>query len=285
MPAGEDLRAHTKPSVTDLLVRRAETAASTPESPGAGYRNFTAATDISLALARWDPPSATPVLLRRMREMNQVPQKGSFSAHHPEELARALARCGSVEGWAQLSEWLRSGHYAENRIDEDMFSALQEGLKNAEFSKTIEWLFNAPDGPWRDVVTGQARPSLELLGASSLADSKAFLRQAQRGLESKINVGDLVRREPGTNGSEAGGFHRNIGDQQDWMEIGKIDGSMPPVEQKVSFRECDYYAWLLAKRHEGREFQLYWPEERRDKEIKFWRHEVRVRLVAADTGR
>jgi len=283
----ESLRSKSNPSVSDLLIRRAESLAARSkrktESGGTvdDASELNEACDLAFCLAKWDPKSAlkTMQLLSDLSFQKLSPAHySSLSSHFAlagqlPELIKFRANAGDAKSLREYAAWLQS-------IDPGLFSGQIDGMLEPlkQFPDAPAWkgvwalLFDDEQSAWFNYLRQQSkldstRMSSPLFNVDEyfgtpFINKIPFRKFIVRLLHDKSACGKIV-------GEAAHGYwldqQLSIMRRYGYTVESPNDGS--EINGK-EFRICDFYAWLISNRVEGAPaFQLYWSESKRDEAI------------------
>jgi hypothetical protein len=261
---GEVLRGKANPSVTELMARRAlEISAMNPEA-----YDISAAVELGLQLAKWDPEGAAPVVkalserLWVQLDYSSPPRNwpGQLQGTLMARLALARAQAGDSEAFDDYAAWLKQ------QVPEHLGSYLKESLdplmqfpSNAVLRVAAESLFDNTNGPWgRLPWKGSA---LHNPVESGLVQVPAFRRLLLRELDRKDICGWVEWR--GAN-SAAFGISNLVSGSRGftWPRT-----NAPAAGLKVDLRWCDWIAWSLANSKQIPAFNPFANIEERDESI------------------
>jgi hypothetical protein len=260
-PRGEVLRAHTSPSVTELMAGRVETLAGKPDG-------MTQATSMALLLQGWDAKGSLPSLQKQMARCLAAMGTGvpGDKTKYSSELA-LLAEARATEGdRAALDEyvaWLVPMKPEDVGSFSSDLKRLLEPLMRHPADPAVKRasvaLFGTPGSPWASLTRG--RPSnfwgLVELAETDLVRVPAFRDLVVRSLADKSTIGTVkIQSGGGVSVTLASGGSMGTGaDDKD---------PPPPVGTVFPLRACDMVAWEVARRDKAPTFRIYWPQARRD---------------------
>ena len=262
--AGESLRGKRHPSVTELLVKRADQAADAAVLQKFDLDEIPAC-DLTLCLAKWDAKAAVPVIHRRFGESRRFERREGQGLQVFAGPLALLAEAGIQAGDAVVIDdyaaWMRSIREKpfDHLIGPGIFIPLWRHPENQKLAELARWMFLADESVWHPVhKMGHGVMFAQNLYASPLVAVPAFREM----LKQELTDGEPV----GTGGfDQAGACSFDFGDggggmHQDYAP----DVEMPKAGAKQSLRRCDVYAARLSDLEGSPRFELYWPEGRRD---------------------
>lgn len=270
---GEPLRVKTEPSVTELMIRRANQLVEMGRPGSERMFNLHRACAIALSLAKWDGQAALPTLgalIRRCQaEMTDAQPSGSWTV---QILGRYIAQmtlaAANADGRDMLSEyaaWIRTT--SPDALDSYVQDAVEPLWRHADHPKiaaAADWLFDDDRSPWyvlREAVSGHGGLRLARLLDSPLVGLPGMRRQLLRELANRQVLGTVQIK--GGRSLSIRMAHAHSGTQMRYRD----DPRAPPPETDVEFRVCDYVAWSLSRLEGTPLAELYWPESERDTTI------------------
>jgi len=247
---GEPLRAHTAPSVTDLIEKRIASV------------DLDKACAFALVLFNWDRAVGRPALDEQLRRAMRASGTTQKHARVIQEITESRLDAGdfaiidTYAAWVENVQPLHRADYPEVLILETM---ARSPLRPAVV-KAAEHLFR--DGsPWLPLLVNakvDRRPLGELL-EHNLIFVPAFNKHVVKMFADKRRVGEV----------EVG--------EEDNFSVSTIDGgglsssiigappNVPPAGTKRVVRMADWYAWTIAHNHENApRFELFWSDAQRD---------------------
>jgi hypothetical protein len=263
---GEPLRSVTNPSVSDLLIRRLHEAEKWL-NPGAkddeNNDNLNVADQVARALADWDGPNQFAEL-RGYSGMLQglLETRGHMMFRPMAAMYEKRVEAGDASALDEYAKWLEAMS-SKGMQDQEARELLRVAWLNPNspvIQKTLADIFSEK-GSWSRVANvGLDSPyRLESIFTTPLVGIAGFRQELMRGLRDKTNA-RVITVQNGTAYLEP--WQQNAS----W-NIDKEDALIPPPGTSVSFRECDYYAFLLARLPGAPKCQLYWPLADRDKAV------------------
>jgi hypothetical protein len=272
---GESLRANGNPSVTDLIIKRIHDCATRQPENGDVASQVDNACDLAISLARWDPAAAVrqcqwvSTLAFEILAPSSITGYVSHSdlAGHLPTMIMFLARAGDSNALKQYGGWLKSLDPTHLWLPvSPMLEPILKFPDSPAWDGVWEALFDDEKSPWFNALFKHTASgtffNVDKYFGTPFINKRPFRNCVLRLLQDKAPGGKLV-------GDATHGWYL---DQQlaAMRQYGlTVPAPANAAEAKSSeFRACDLYAWLLSNRIEGApEFQLYWPEARRDETI------------------
>ena len=282
---GESLRSESNPSVSELMIRRVNEIAARGRgkiSDGAtdDARDLNTACDLSLCLAKWDTKAALPTIQKvtALAIAKLDPKHPSSLVSHMElsgqlpALIAFRARAGDKAALAEYARWLKSSDPGVCFLQiRQMLAPLREFPTDSAWRSVWKFLFDEKNSPWFKFLLTNSSPdprgmsapffNLEEFFGTPIINNSLFRKFVVRLLNDKSPCGKIM--------GDSGGYWLT-----EQISISRQFGytvSPPPDGENIdgtAFRTCDFYAWLLSNRISGAPvFQLYWPEEQRDRAI------------------
>lgn len=277
----ESLLKHAGLSVSELMALRSDEARTYRDL--SGYGSFSYAVNLALALARWDPEAAKPVLARRMRDVAERPEV-TTEAWAP-ELKDKLLKMEVAGGWPMLACWAKYADFEGHPADQSIVDVLVKGRDRPEVIEALDYMFNDPHGGWHDYISRKVFWNLDEFERSPLVETKPFLKLAAGGLANRSVAGSIATLGNLPN-LPGGMWHRSMGLNSDYVSEEGISDRGP--FHKLSsvdgrdFRVCDYFAWLMAG-HGGPKCGLSWNRAKQDEAVATCREWVKKAMLAAGT--
>lgn len=272
---GESLRTGRDPSVTALMLRRAGQIERTGNPQSSPDQGFGAACHMSTILASWDEKASLPLLQelsKKCRERSDRWRDQENPQNADQNLAASLARftqirarLGDVEALDEYAAWLRTT--SPKMLEYGTFTALQPLLAQPDhpaLASAARWLFNDSKSPWVPLLAearGESSSFADNLFTSSLIVVAGFREGVLAGLADKAPLGTVER-------DARGGVHckiKNVPAVNYGSSSFHLEGITIGVEHP--FRSCDFLAWKLSSLEGCPEFNLFWPETRRDEAV------------------
>jgi hypothetical protein len=286
---GEPLRSHTTPSVSELLARRSDQAASTHAELNTNAFYFSLSVQMALDLAAWNPASARPVLRRRLDRLVRAgrnPKDPLYTlepnVRYPWEIgcvAAKLAELGDKKAWPTYADWMRHLTHQENAANmSQLVSAISASHQNPSMLSALNWMLNDPAGPWYNVASSDRALEFYEAGQTTLGETRAFLRKTLDNLDNRRTIGKVTLQKP----AQYSPVYLSLQIRQAvynilWPEDAK---HLPARETSSAVRVCDYYAYLASSRTGAPPYQLYWPQAKRDAALKQYAVWLRAKLGA-----
>jgi hypothetical protein len=265
---GEWLRTKVHPSVSELLARRALEIVPTNV---AGY-DLTAAGEIGLCLALWDPVAAGPVatkLVQRHQTVNEYSESRAQNWQNQRlgtlmaKLTCVRARTGEPAPFAEYADWLAA------TTPESIGSYLMESLApllefptNAAIQALAGQLFSETNSawgrlPWKGV--GLANPI-----ETGLIRLPAFRQLLARELEVKTICGSLTWHGPETISFQL----TNAANMNGRRSLKLPEAERPSAGSQLELRWCDWIAFSLAQASQIPPFNPFVSLEQRDQRVR-----------------
>jgi hypothetical protein len=272
---GEELRSRRDPSVSELLARRVSDIARTGnplQHPDVGLHR---ASELTLIFCRWDPKAALPSVRDMMAQCREVIElRRERGAQADEGLAGFLsqfavirATSGGHEALGEYALWIRKTSPRELQHQSlTCFEPMWIYPDNPGIAATARWLFNDPQSPWLPMLRSPLTYGIPFFFdgspyASPLLRVAGFRDSLLATLADRSEIGTVSRSAPGSfqyvmKDEGSGGsstFKRDLEDVAPGVAL--------------PFRVCDYLAWQISVINGAPEFELYWPEDRRDRAV------------------
>lgn len=275
---GEKLRDSRTPSVAELMAKRSDEIAAIRTNSTNDHFSYTNACQIALYLADWDKDKAIPTLKKRLSRIWNIGPKSkdilAFNGNPADNFGReivnmtlARAKCGDQSAFDEYATWIQKAKLKRIPfVTKELQKPLIEGYSRPSIRKAIDVLFNDPKSPWSDILARENGFWLVEFWESPLPMTTEFRKKALLGLADKSKAGIItfnpkkVWKSRGQGNIELKGI--NLG----FIPTDK-DLKIPPPGKMHTFRVCDIFAYFYFKYHKGPEFQLFWPEAKRDKGV------------------
>lgn len=279
---GESLRAKTRPSVAELLIKRIDSLAalSAGKSPAGGTvddaSDLNVACDLAICLAKWDPRTGSETL-RKLTELTfskLSPQNRSSLCSHM-TLAAQLpvlisirARADDREALHEYARWFKFSDPNRFQLHPgQLLGPLREFPEDPAWDELWPFLFQDEQSQWYKFLRSISTPDprrmssprfgIEELFNTPIINQPPFQSFVDRLLQDKSPCGTILASGATYWLDQRLSTARPYGYVVQGPEGVDIGGR--------AFRACDFYAWLLSNRLVGAPaFQLYWPEEERD---------------------
>lgn len=282
---GESLRVKENPSVTELLTKRTHDTLEQGRDSADDAGALNGACNLAFCLTKWDAQAGLGVLQELCASAFQklAPTNSSSLGSHMDlagqlsAMTQLRAKAGDTNALREYAFWLKTVKPQRFFLQIDpMLTPLAKFPGSPAWTGLWEFLFDDEKSAWFNYLFEQNRLDPKRMGAPALnvevffgtpvINNSSFRRFVDRLLQEKAACGKII-------GEAAHGYWL---DQQlsVWRRFGYTveapkDGS--EINGK-EFRTCDFYAWLLSNRVKGApEFQLYWPEAKRDRAIEMLR--------------
>ena len=268
---GEKLRSKKNPSVTELLQKRANSAAEEANKLDQfrGVNAIRTGCEFVAILSTWEKPSAalTPASSLMAHAISLFADRNSFIMSSGHELARYIPQLtqirvqgGDTNALAEYAGWVRS--VSDEKVHSYTLEAFEPLFKNPTDPTTAavsDWLFNDPTSPWSKLPW--KRVSFYKPIESELINVPAFRRLLVREMDKRETMGSMEYFRANTisyNLKEGGSGSRGFL----WPE-----SEPPAIGTKIEVRQCDWIAWLLSNAKQIPFFNPFAPVEKRDEEI------------------
>lgn len=164
---GESVRENRTPSVSQLLAQRSDEIAAIRTNSTADHFLFLDAGQMALDLAAWDKTAAIPTLTKRLQRawsigaqpndilaFNGNPGESHFGTMIT-KMTLARARAGDQTAYDEYAAWIQrvelKGVSFGNR---ELLKPLIEGMTRPSIERAIDYLFNDPQSPWSNLLSG-----------------------------------------------------------------------------------------------------------------------------------
>lgn len=281
--AGEALRAKTNPTVAELMAKRAASIAMTGRPGSEQMWALQRSGELALNLARWDAVAARPTLQKQLQlSIDKMMPLGGGNPQNLDlwqtvaRLALQSARSGDEAALPTYAGWMHRLDLKEINYNQVvLMQPLTVYPNNAAAASLIDWVWNDPRSPWSGVLQGKTAPFLDSMIKSPLVHTAGFKKYLLRELANATVIGQARLRKPDEIASY-GELSISLDAKAGSMSMGRgglaPDPLKPASETPVSFRVCDYIAWLLYVTHEevkgAPRCELYWPERNRDAAVR-----------------
>jgi hypothetical protein len=275
---GESLRGRQNPSVSELLLKRANDAATEARKLDQhmavmAVRN---GTELTALLSQWaDPATAVPparALARRSIEL--FADRNSFIMSSGRDLSRHIPRLtqlrvsgGDTNALDEYAQWIQTAN--PDRMDTDLLAVFEPLYRNPAqpvVGSAAESLFNNPASPWSRLpwkMSGFRNPV-----ETDLMEIPAFRQMVIRELDRREKIGWMQFRSPDR-------VEYSITNLQSGSRgIGWPESERPADGARVELRHCDWVAWLLSNAKRIAFFNPFVSEDERDKGIDSARHSL-----------
>ena len=266
------LRDRRDPSLSELLARRALALARLDRDPrpGEGFP-VDVASNLALALHRWEPKAARPVLATVMKRCfdeltgkaaSRAPSTRYALLNNLPRLAEALAASGDLAAVDQAAEIVRR-LTARDMVSfpGPLFDLMARYPRHPALATAADWLFNDPNSPWLaelrrthfQMLAHRLRLKPGMLGVAG------FRKQLEVLLDDTSEMGTVTVFEQNKTRNRV--IRWNDQDSRGGT-AGRLDPSAPKPVSESAFRTCDYVAWQLAFSGLAGmpKFELEWPQ-------------------------
>jgi hypothetical protein len=282
---GEPLRVKEKPSVTELLIKRIHDVLERGKDSADDAGALNGACNLAFCLTKWDGQAGLGVLQELCAGAFQklAPTHYSSLCSHMDlagqlsAMIQLRARAGDTSALREYALWLKAVEPQHFFLQiGPMLTPLAKFPDSPAWTGLWEVLFDDEKSAWFNYLLEQNRPDPKRMSSPSLnvqvffgtpvINNGRFRKFAVRLLREKSACGKIV-------GEAAHGYwldqRLSVMRRFGYTVEGPKDGSEINGKQ---FRTCDLYAWLLSHRiKDAPEFQLYWPEAKRDGAIEMLR--------------
>jgi hypothetical protein len=281
---GEPLRAKGNPSVTELLIKRIHNTLERGKDSADDAGALNGACNLAFCLTKWDGQAGLGVLQELCASAFQklAPTHYSSLCSHMDlagqlsAMVQLRAKAGDTNALREYALWLKAVEPQHFFLQiGPMLTPLARFPDSPAWTGLWEVLFDDEKSAWFNYLLEQNRPDLKRMSSPSLnvevffgtqiINNGRFRKFAVRLLQEKSACGRIV-------GEAAHGYW--LDQRLSVMRLyGTVEGPKDGSEiNGKEFRTCDFYAWLLSNRVKGSpEFQLYWPEAKRDRAIEMLR--------------
>jgi len=275
-PAGQMLRKHHDPSVSDLLARRLKSLSRGGDDEANSDIRMAAA--LAQMLADWDGASEKQALsafserLRTRFLRTRDTDAGRALIPQMVSLYEKRAETDDQTALSEYASWIARISPTEiSETEETLFEPFWKNLGNADLAQTADRMFNGAGSEWNPLYKPQRKSiaaTVDKLMETPIVGIPAVRTQFDRELDDRAELG--IVRVSGT--TDSGGLNITL----PWTEIGTgmkdpADPLRPKDEHDHPFRTCDWIAYQLAAIRGFPRFELYWPSDERDAA----RHRVR----------
>ncbi len=260
---GESLHTKTLPTVSELLVIRAEGFArdrSNWHNSNQGFHQGDTVRFIKTSV-KWEAVPMLPVAKKLMDSIIEIYGANPAGGHRWQTDGRNLAELTLVRASNHdldaLQEW---AGWIRNRLPTDIQNDLQQSLEpmirfpdHPAIKSAAGELFAKPDSPWRSFIA--SRTDI-LIGLQVFPEIKGLFLEV---LNDKRNHGEAVVEE-------------NLGQKLTTQTVSKGWGGDPLLEgvavgTHTTIRRCDEVAQALSRTSGFPAFSFFWKEERRNESI------------------
>jgi len=259
--AGESLRDRKPPSVSELMAKRAEElAAEAVKVPWAAWN----ASTMACHLADWDAAASGPTLAALTKRWMAEPAESIFDesiSGTPRVVKLTLLRIehGDKGAIKEYAEWLQTVHPPRRSELLALFEPLWQHPDDPAVVEAVSSMFANKESPWVAFVIGSAGFERSLL-VTPMLGVRPFREHVLAQLANKDKAGTIIVEHGQVRVRVEGGAEWNLGPHS-------ITPYAPEPSAELMFRICDPYAYGLSRVPGIGEFQLYWPEQRRDEAV------------------
>ena len=266
---GDPLRSRHVPSVSDLMARRAMDILRSANPLSIPDIGLLRASELAMAFARWDESAALPTLRLLMdtcRERSRGGRENRSDQGYGLQIAKFTlirARAGDRAALDEYAAWVQTfrPEPTEHGLVE-ILGPMWTYPAHPAIAAAARALFVDPKSPWLPLVPREKSRNMFVLAneiATPLACIPEFRETLVAGLADTASAGTARRLEQGgVEYSVGSGGRGSVGRGMRVVE------SDVPAGVDVAFRACDYIAWRLSALEGAPEFELYWPQARRD---------------------
>lgn len=254
------LRENSHSAVSSALLKRALELAPVDYRSTKDYWTFNDAVTFGLMLAEWDPTAARLGLIKIIQRSHALFDQPNatgrnLSGRQFALLVRAMAELGDDQGLAHYASWVAKQSYSDLVGDLPyVLSPLGKFPENPKIKTASVVLFQKETEKW---IFGQSWHN-DLL-SSSLMYNESFRSLVLEAMNDKTPSGSIMLNENGN-------FTIQIRTMTEIRSLEK-DASTPKVGEKITLRRCDEIAYRLSHLENLPDFQIYWPENMRDKAL------------------
>lgn len=271
---GASLRVGRDPSVTDLMLRRARQIDRTGAPSSFHDPGFASACQMAFCLASWDEKASLPLLKelsKECRARSEAWRKQPNQDHADQNLGSSMARftqirvrLGDAQAVGEYAEWLRTT--TPKLVEYGRFEALKPLLEQPDhpaLASAARWLFNDPKSPWVPLLPEARGQQAHFQNhiATPLVVVAGYREGLIAGLADKTLLGSVTWGEDGF-------VEYKINNVPGMKQGGSnLDMEGVKVGEEHPFRNCDYLALKLSDLDGCPRFDLFWPENRRDRAV------------------
>ena len=262
---GESLRQDHDPSVTQLLIRRAEALAQT--------NGISPALALAAMLHAWDPAASLPTLQRvsLVVATNFTPQRDGNHWEVAHQITRYAdftldrVRLGDQAALADFVTLIRQTEPAT--FEQNLLPPLEPFYRlpaDPTLAAAAEWLFNDPASRWANLYQAGRRFSwrknLDLI-RSPLIRVPGYRRAVLAALDDRTPIGTLTVQPDGKVASQTNEYSSSD------ITSNQVDPDVPPPGTTAPYRVADQVAEQVARLDGAPAFEVFWPIARRDATI------------------
>lgn len=275
---GESLRPLSNPSVRDLLIGRAsEIADRRVESSGRAY-DVVSACELTRLLNDWDSSENNNKHIRARIEDHLELLSLKFYRRYSSKLVVPISRLlvagmrntaeHNPDQYAELvelySKWIGKIESSDLGLGGEtaIFEPIWRFPDEPEMGRVADRVFDSRDSRWLPLFDQLPRAFAGELFRSPLISVSAFRRRVQHLLDSHEIVGNCIVDK------NAGNLEYRIGSiGRSTMMRNVYDLLAPSERQSSDIRMCDIVAFYLSSIDGTPVFELYWPNENKDRVI------------------
>ena len=282
---GEPLRVRGNPSVTELVIKRIHNTLERGKDSADDAGALNGACNLAFCLTKWDGQAGLGVLqelcacaFQKLAPTNyrslcsHMDLAGQLSA-----MTQLRAKASDTNALREYALWLKAVEPQHFFLQiGPMLTPLARFPYSPAWTGLWEVLFDDEKSAWFNYLLEQNKPDPKRMSSPSLnvevffgtpvINSGRFRKFAVRLLQEKSACGKIV-------GEAAHGYW--LDQRLSVMRRFGYTVEGPKDRSEINgkeFRTCDFYAWLLSNRiKDAPEFQLYWPEAKRDGAIEMLR--------------
>jgi hypothetical protein len=270
---GEPLRLAREPSVTALLLRRAREIERTDNPQTYLDQGFGGACRMAYILACWDERASLPLTKDLTKECRarsdrwlEQDQPANFDrslASNLVEFTQIRVKLGDLTALDEYAAWLRTT--TPTMLEYIVMDSMQPLIAQPDqpaLASAAKWLFNDPKSPWVPLLPearGQARHPFQNLFASPLMVVASFREAVLSGLANKTPLGIATRSQ--------GPYLRLKVKNSQTSQLGPIDADQVAAGVEYPIRHCDLVANNVSDLEGCPQFEVFWPEARRDEAL------------------
>lgn len=263
---GEALRSRTNPSVSELLAKRVADLADRGEPGASRLSSLDESCRLALSFAKWDRKAALPTLaeqVKRCRAQMETNRDDLFNsiAYYVAGITDERILGGDEQGAGDYIAWLKMFTPKDSGFrTADCLEPIWRFPDNAALRAAAAGMFNDPASPWSNLIAAPTEVRLQSLVNSPLIGLPEFRQHVLAKLSDTTPAGTAKLTSINT------------------LEITLVSGSrssdsyrpsptFPRVGTRYPIRVCDLYASCVSNLDGSPRFELYWPQERRDRVI------------------
>lgn len=293
---GESLRSKVNPSVTDLFIDRIHDLSQATSDNGDDLGTLNEACSLAFCLARWDRPAAVKqaAILCTISFQKLSPTNDSSLSSHMTlsgqlpSLVTLRARAGDPGALREYAAWLTAMNPEQYSWQiKEILHPLAEFPNDSAWNPVWKPLFGDENSPWNHLLWKFSRRetndwsshsfNVEEFFATPVINNSEFRSFVIRLLHETLPGGKIMGDKGGYWLDQRLSTNRRFG-----YTLQAPDSAIDL--NGISFRTCDFYAWLLSNRIVGApEFQLYWSQEKKDSALVSLEHLLLEKSKLLDT--